>query len=591
MIDSQTALAFSLYENKGVYALLLGSGLSSAAGIPTGWEITLNLVQRAAVLQGVSDQPDWEKWYKAEFGKEPEYSELLNVLAPTADERRAILHRYIEATPEDIAQNHKVPTKAHRAIAQLVKDGFIRVIITTNFDRLLENALREVGVEPTVIKSEDDLAGAVPLAHSRCYVVKLHGDYLDTRIRNTETELATYSPRFNQLLDRIFDEYGLIVSGWSGEWDSALRGAILRAPNRRYPFFWSGRGAPKPTAEDILRHRAGRFIAIADADAFWASLAEKVAVQMELQREDPRSVKLLVAATKRYLGGPQHRIELDDLIRGELARASNLVQAEKFQMSGAWNDAEFARRVGRYEAIFEPLAKVFAVLGRWGSDREFATAGEVISSLADQEIIGGLSAYVALRHYPVALLSYALGLGAFKAGQLKRLKWLFQLPVRDRNGNQGHLVSSYFLDVWDGLDKDAWNRLPEFDKPNRKTPLSDHLHGLFEEWLGSEIFLPKDFTAAFAEFELLGSLVFLDLNADQEALARMKADQMGHQWVWTPVGRVQWQGGIFRQILTKWHVPEERKRLLDAGFANGNDEFFADEILCLQKLVSRLGFR
>jgi hypothetical protein len=59
MIDVLTALAFSLYENKGVYALLLGSGVSRDAQIPTGWEITLDLVRRFAALQGVTDQPDW----------------------------------------------------------------------------------------------------------------------------------------------------------------------------------------------------------------------------------------------------------------------------------------------------------------------------------------------------------------------------------------------------------------------------------------------------------------------------------------------------------------------------------------------------
>jgi hypothetical protein len=46
----------------------------------------------------------------------------------------------------------KVPTKALHAIAWLVREGFIRVIIiTTNFDRLLDNAFREAGAEPTVI--------------------------------------------------------------------------------------------------------------------------------------------------------------------------------------------------------------------------------------------------------------------------------------------------------------------------------------------------------------------------------------------------------------------------------------------------------
>ena len=190
MIDPLTALAFSIYENKGVYCLLLGSGVSRPSEIPTGWEITLDLVRRIAALRGITDEPDWAAWYKTTFGSEPKYSELLDQLASTADERRSVLHSYIEPTPDDIAAGRKTPTRAHQAIARMVATGHVRVIITTNFDRLIENALRENGVEPTVITSDDALKGAVPLIHSRCYVVKIHGDYLDTRIRNTDSELA-----------------------------------------------------------------------------------------------------------------------------------------------------------------------------------------------------------------------------------------------------------------------------------------------------------------------------------------------------------------------------------------------------------------
>jgi hypothetical protein len=298
MIDPATALAFSIFENKGVYALLVGSGLSSAAQIPTGWEITVDLVGRLGALEGAGAQTDWVACYRKKFESEPEYSDLLNALGATADERRAILHRYIEATSDDVEQNRKVPTKAHHAIAQLAKDGFVRLIVTTNFDRLLESALRESGVEPTIVKSEDDLSGAVPLTHSRCFLLQLHGDYLDTRIRNTETELADYPAKVRRLLDRIFDEYGLIVSGWSGEWDAGLRAAIMRAPNRRYPFFWVTRGTPKTIAQDIVSHRAGRFIEAKDADTFWVGLAGKVAMQAELERQNPRSVKLLTVTAK-----------------------------------------------------------------------------------------------------------------------------------------------------------------------------------------------------------------------------------------------------------------------------------------------------
>jgi hypothetical protein len=206
LIDPITALAFSIYENKGVYCLLLGSGVSRPSEIPTGWEITLDLVSRVAALQGVKDEPDWAKWYKATFGKEPTYSEMLDQLASTPDERRSVLHSYIEPSAEDIAAGRKIPTRAHQAIARLVAAGHVRVIITTNFDRLIENALRENGVEPTIITSDDALQGAVPLIHSRCYVVKIHGDYLDTRIRNTDTELGAYTPGLNKLLDRIIDD-------------------------------------------------------------------------------------------------------------------------------------------------------------------------------------------------------------------------------------------------------------------------------------------------------------------------------------------------------------------------------------------------
>ena len=72
-----TQLAFSIHENNGIYAFLLGSGLSRAAEIPTGWEITLDLVRRIATAEGVEEQDDWEKWYLEREGKEPNYSDLL----------------------------------------------------------------------------------------------------------------------------------------------------------------------------------------------------------------------------------------------------------------------------------------------------------------------------------------------------------------------------------------------------------------------------------------------------------------------------------------------------------------------------------
>ena len=60
-------------------------------------------------------------------------------------ERQQLLRAYFEPNDQEREEGEKEPTAAHRAIAALAAQGFIKVIITTNFDRLVETALREEG--------------------------------------------------------------------------------------------------------------------------------------------------------------------------------------------------------------------------------------------------------------------------------------------------------------------------------------------------------------------------------------------------------------------------------------------------------------
>lgn len=192
MIDPLISLAFSVYSNKGVYALLLGSGVSRTAEIPTSWEIVTDLIRKLAKINGEDCEPDPALWYEEKHEEKPSYSRILNALADTSSERNQLLKAYFEPTDEEREQGKKIPTEAHKAIAQLVAKGYIRVIITTNFDRLLERSLEEISLTPTVISTPDSAEGALPIAHSACTIIKVHGDYLDTRIKNTTEELAEY---------------------------------------------------------------------------------------------------------------------------------------------------------------------------------------------------------------------------------------------------------------------------------------------------------------------------------------------------------------------------------------------------------------
>ena len=251
-----TNLAFSIHYNPGVYALLVGSGISKSANIKTGWGIVLDLIKQLAISMKQDPEPNPEDWYRKNFNEEPDYSKILKRIAKTPYERRNILERYFEPTEEERKERIKIPTKAHKAIAQMVKMGYIKMILTTNFDRLLEKSIEEAGVTPDVVKSEDDLNGVVPYIHSKCFIVKLHGDYKDTRIRNTEQELSEYPSKINKLLDEILDRFGLITVGWSGKWDKALRKAILRSPNRRFQMYWLAKGNKRGSKRNYKQQKS-----------------------------------------------------------------------------------------------------------------------------------------------------------------------------------------------------------------------------------------------------------------------------------------------------------------------------------------------
>ena len=586
MIDPLTALAFSIYENKGVYCLLLGSGVSRPAEIPTGWEITLDLVRRVAALQGVTNEPDWAKWYKTTFGNEPGYSELLDQLASTPDERRSVLHSYIEPNEDDIAAGRKTPTRAHQAVARLVAAGHVRVIITTNFDRLIENALRENGVEPTVITSDDALQGAVPLIHSRCYVIKIHGDYLDTRIRNTDSELGAYTPGLDTLLDRVIDEHGLIVCGWSGDWDPALRAAITRAPNRRYPMFWAARGQMSPVAQTLVEHRAGRVIKIDGADAFFERLEALVSAQADAQRPNPRSGELMVASAKKFLARPEFRIQLDELIGGELRRIDQGIIAGSSQPIGAWSNDLFISAVARYEAQTEILARIFGVLGRYGTGAEFRDAVDVITKLGFRESAAGFNILTNLRTYPAVLLTYAYGIGLLKARRFADLFKLFSTPINTGRDHTPTVASHLLLGRWEGMENDPWKQLmPGLEQ--RKTALSDHLHELFEGWTVDYLFTKGEFTSLYEHFELLGALAFISFSHDKAALQAAVQDQ-GRGFVWWPMGRAAWHGSVSRPILDSWKA-DLGPLLLKAGFARGDHGYLLLAIESFGRLASRIG--
>ena len=505
-VDPVALAAYALHTSPGTYAVLLGSGLSSAAGIPTGWDITLDLARCVASID--DDGPDDpEQWYQSRFGAELDYSRLLKKLGSTQAERQKILRRYIEPTADHRARGLRVPTNAHKAVAELAASGHLRVIVTTNFDQLIERALEDAGVTFDVVANDDSLAGARPLGQATCHVIKLHGDYKDSRIRNTTAELAEYTDQFNSLLDRILDEYGLIVCGWSATWDSALRDAITRQPNRRYTTWWVTRGPLSSEAAELVAARRATVIESADADTFFGSLASKVTALTEVDRPHPISVATAVAELKHLLPDPTHRIRLRDLVCGEARRLRSACGETNFPLSQHLDEEQMRARVAAYEGQTELLETLFGIGCAWDTDPlPFVEALKITAEAS--HMTAGQTDLLKLRRYPALRCLYTGGMAAVYHQRWDMLRALTADATTDsRDGPLPMATALNYWSIFNNSNRGNW--LP--DQSRNYTPVSSHLFKTLRETLADTIAVGNEYEAVFDRFEYIFGLIIEDL--------------------------------------------------------------------------------
>jgi SIR2-like domain len=565
MLDPTLRLALALNNNKGAYALLVGSGVSRAAGIPTGWEIVIDLVRQLARLEGAEMEDDPLEWYRRSFGEEPHYSKLLERLATPPTERARLLRPYFEPDEQELEQGLKSPTAAHRAIAELVARGYIKLIITTNFDRLIERELDKRGIVPTVIATTDAILGAPPVAQTRCTIIKVNGDYLDTRIKNTAGELESYEPPMNALLDRVLDEFGLVVLGWSAEWDIALRAALERNCNRRYATYWAlRRDQPTDLEKSLMDLRGAERVRIADADSFLTSVVEKVSALEDIQAPHPISAQVAVATLKTYLAEPRHRIRLRDFVREETNRLVETLSPQRFPESAEASGDQLQERLTAYEAATDIVPRLVATGCFWGDHEQTPVWVETLEHLADAHSQQSMSTiWQALRRYPALLVFYGGGITSVMSS---RYGTLAALMVEAR-------VSSPDKELPAALVLNTWKVFPDFQArlpgmATHFTPLSEHLFKVLRDPLRDFVSDDRRYENAFDRFEYL--------------LALIHADLKNRPGSWKPMGCFGWRHRFEaeRHVSAELAVEAEQKgkgwEPLAAGLFGGSAERFKE---------------
>jgi hypothetical protein len=266
--------------------------------------------------------------------------------------------------------------------------------------------------------------GSIPLRHAGAAIIKIHGDYRSDKLKNTDGELSEYETQINNLLNEIFDQYGLIICGWSGNWDPALRKALERRRNHRYSTYWTCIADLSQTENKLAKHLGSSIITISGAESFFSELEEKVKSLQDLDSGHPLSEIMAIATIKRYIPDPLAQIRLEDLIKAEANYVVKEISRQEFSASDRPDAAScygMEERVLEYELICWKILKMLCVLAHWDNDHHINIIVSTIQRIASVYPQDFSSAYypdIAYSQlYPALLLFYAVGLTRMATGK------------------------------------------------------------------------------------------------------------------------------------------------------------------------------
>lgn len=532
MSDSQKEiirLAFSIYSSPGSCTLLLGSGVSKSAKIKTGWEVMLDLIQKIADI--THEKPDnLLEWYKQKFnGEDPTYDNLLDRITFKSVDRRNILSEYFDPTPQHIEDGERIPQPAHISIAKLVKLGYIKVIITTNFDRLLETALLMEGVHPYLIYSDDSIDGCLPPVHIRdsCIIYKIHGDYKDTRLRNTPDELKEYPEKVNKYLDRIFEDFGIIVCGWSADWDVALRKALCNKRGERFGLYWTSISEPKGVSKKIIEKLHTNFISISGADDFFVTLEENIeALQRHKYPKDPLTTPLAIEKTKKYIA-ENNSAKIFDLVNNERIAVYSEISSDDFEIDISKlsqrgirpNEELYLERFARYEQLIKPLCGICSTIAYFDDENYGRIILPTMENLIYPHQWSNCSTILkGLENYPLYLLNNVIGVTALTNNHYKLLSSVLLHPrnvqknIREEISKKPITAS---LSIWE-VFPNFWDKYA-FDPKNPEGEIIVYNHVYDFIFSQVEGYIPNKliFIEELQKYKFLSAMVLVDIGSDE----------------------------------------------------------------------------
>ena len=229
-------------ESKGTkFCFLIGAGASMSSGIPSGADLARKWIRE---IEEDCGKDNFAKWKNKVGISEDNVGEFY----PQIYEKR---FGHIPESGYDCIRHYmegKEPSLGYLILANIMVREKHNVVITTNFDNLLEDAIRTYTKEKPFIAGHEALAGYVPKRSDRPIILKVHRDLFFHPFSDRE-HTGTIQKAWEDILDRFLSDYFLIVLGYGGN-DGSLMDYFASLNNRKQIYWCVYNPGEEPSNQD-----------------------------------------------------------------------------------------------------------------------------------------------------------------------------------------------------------------------------------------------------------------------------------------------------------------------------------------------------
>lgn len=215
------------------FCFVLGAGASKSSGIKTGQEL-VDIWDKELAERNQAEYAQWKK--KRGITEENKYSHYSLYYEQRFKREPRDGYNYLEKLME-----HAKPSAGYVMLAHLLSQTDHNVVITTNFDHLIEDAVTYYAQSLPLVIGHEALSHYLSGQLTRPTIVKIHRDLLfDPKSRTGELE--TLHENWEKALGAIFKEYHPVFIGYAGN-DNSLMDFLIENSKRfrenewRFPYW------------------------------------------------------------------------------------------------------------------------------------------------------------------------------------------------------------------------------------------------------------------------------------------------------------------------------------------------------------------